>query len=79
MNKNINETDICKLYENLAAMSETRSNSSESRTKSEVSRETEDGSLITDTEREILMDRIAGQLGISDASKLPYVAELARV
>lgn len=41
-----------------------------------VPKEKENGSLITESERRILLERIAGQLGISNAEKLPYVSGL---
>lgn len=75
MKSNEYKSDICKLYENLAAMSETRKVSPEEARKEFIEDESS-GSLITDTEKNILLERIAGQLGINDAGQLPYAAGL---
>ena len=37
-----------------------------------------DASLITKSEKHLLLDRIAGQMGVSKASTLPYVAGLIK-
>lgn len=68
MNRNENVSDIYRLYRNFTAMSDRR--------KVAVPKEKENGSLITESERRILLERIAGQLGISNAEKLPYVSGL---
>lgn len=68
MNRNENVSDIYKLYRNYAAMNDTK--------KVAHPKEKDNGSLITESERHILLERITGQLGINDVEKLPYVAGL---
>lgn len=75
MNKTNYKSDICSFYENFAAMSESRKVSPEEAEKA-VLRDEDGDSIITETEKNLSLIRIAGQLGINNTSKLSYVAGL---
>lgn len=77
MNRKEYDSDICKLYEGFIAMSE-RSEGKHAKKSSNHAENTSDASLITKSEKHILLDRIACQMGVSQASKLPYVAGLIK-
>ena len=77
MYRNKYKSDICNFYENFAAMSVSRKMSPEEARRKAL-RDESDGSLMTETEKNISLASIAGQLGISNTSKLPYVAGLKR-
>lgn len=75
MKKSEYKSDIFKFYENFAAMSETRKVSPEEAERASL-RNDSNGSPITETEKTLSLMRIAAQLGLNDANKLPYVSGL---
>lgn len=74
MNRKAYESDICNLYEGFIAMSE----STHGKNTTASAENEADTSLITKSEKHIMLDRIAGQMGMSTASELPYVSGLIR-
>lgn len=75
MYRNEYKSDICNFYENFADMSVSRKVSPEE-ARREALRNEANGSLMTETEKSVSLARIAGQLGINNTRKLPYVAGL---
>ena len=70
MKRNEYDSDINELYRNLANM--------EDSTRKLPHDDESDRSIMPESERRVLMSRIAGEMGISDAGRLPYAAELVR-